>query len=251
MLNRSLIGLTLLCFSLLGVALWHQLNQPVRKFVVSGDLSALERQKVEQQLMLHEIGGILSVDLDDVKLRLGELSWAREISVRRVWPNQLKVTLTRARPIARWGEGQYVSAAGELLELPDSYAGLPQFDVAVSEPAQALEVYRLLDQAAARQQLQIRRLQQNRQGEWQIVFDNGLQARLGAQQLMARMRRVLIAHREILDRGDQAASKIASYIDARYGNGVAVGFQEDEKEAEKVAQQDADKEDQQPLLVAR
>ena len=134
------------------------------------------------------------------------------------------MTLDRSRPVARWGEDQYVSAYGDLLSLPDEYATLPQFDVAVSTPDQAMQVYRLLDQIAARESLAIAGLVQNGQGEWEISLRDGPRLRLGAEQLNERMHRFLLVYRRVLEGGARAAD----YVDARYANGVAVRFTEDE-----------------------
>jgi cell division protein FtsQ len=224
LVNKMMFALTLVSLSVLCVAVWRVLDSPVRGFVIEGDLTALEQVEVEQALSVKPIAGVLSADLYEVSRRLEHLPWAREISVRRSWPDQLTVTLGRSRPVARWGEDQYVSAYGDLLSLPDEYLALPQFNVAVSSPEQAMQVYRLLDQIAAREALAIAGLQQNGQGEWEIDLLGGPIVRLGAEQLNERMHRFLLVYRRVLQDGERPAE----YVDARYANGVAVRFMENE-----------------------
>ncbi len=130
------------------------------------------------------------------------------------------VTLHRARPVARWGENEYVSAFGDLLTLPDEYVGLPRFEVAVSSPLRAMEVYRLLDQIAARAGLVISDLAQNQQGEWSLQVLDGPRVLLGGEDLNERMHRFLMLHRRVLN----GAENPAVYVDARYAKGVAVRF---------------------------
>lgn len=220
MLSRAMFALTLASIAVLVLGIWQVLDKPVRGFVIEGELSALEREQLEQTLAAEDVGGVLSTDLSGVLARLKQLPWARDVSVQRRWPDQLAVTLHRARPVARWGTREYVSAFGDLLSLPDEYVGLPHFEVAVSTPLQAMKVYQLLDQIAARAGLVISTLAQNQQGEWRLQLDDGPDVLLGGEDLNERMHRVLMVHRRVLADTD----KTAEYIDARYANGVAVRF---------------------------
>ena len=222
--SKVMFGVTSLSLCVLCVAVWRVLDTPVRGFVIGGDLTPMEQAQVEQVLSAHTFAGVLSTDLGQVTQRLERLPWAREISVRRSWPDKLTVTLDRSRPVARWGDDQYVSAYGDLLSLPDEYAALPQFKVAVSNPEQAMRVYRLLDQIAARETLAIGGLSQNAQGEWVINLIDGPRVRLGAEQLNERMHRFLLVYRRVL----RDAAQTAEYVDARYANGVAVRFAQQE-----------------------
>ena len=220
MLSRAMFALTLASIVVLVLGIWQVLDKPVRGYVIEGELSALEREQLEQTLAAESLSGVLSTDLRDVLSRLEHLPWARDVSVQRRWPDQLVVSLHRARPVARWGDSEYVSAFGDLLSLPDEYVGLPRFEVAVSTPFQAMEVYRLLDQIAARAGLVISALSQNQQGEWRLQLYDGPDVLLGGEDLNERMHRVLMVHRRVLVEAD----KTAEYIDARYANGVAVRF---------------------------
>ena len=231
-LARGMFVVTLASLGLLSFAVWHVLDAPVRVFVVEGDLTELERREIQHTLSAQPFAGVLSTDLGAVTQRLGHLAWAREVSVRRDWPDRLIVTLQPATPVARWGDDQYVSAYGDLLMLPDEHDGLPQFSVALSDPQQAMKVYRLLDQIVARESLAIRELQQNSQGEWTVNLSAGPRVLLGAEQLNTRMHRFLLIYRRVL----LTEPRDALYVDARYANGVAVRFAEENDEEMLMAQ---------------
>ena len=226
MIARVMFMLTILSVALLMFATWYALDHPVSRFVVQGELSTAEQRMVREALAGADVGGVLSTDLDRVGAAVERLPWTRRVSVQRGWPDALVVTLDRARPVARWGETRYVSAAGQLLELPDEHRGLPQFDVQQNTPQQAMEVYRLLDQISARENLIVNRLSQNPQGEWTVHYADGLQVLLGAEQLNERMHRFLLVYRRVLADG----ARHAAYVDARYANGVAVKFHEEGSE---------------------
>ena len=222
MFSRSLLLLTLFSIAVLCAGIWRVLDAPLRGFVIDGDLTASERQELQEVLQAMPLRGVLSTPLGEVTQAVRSLPWAREISVRRHWPDQLGVTLHRAAPVARWGDDRYLSAFGDLLSLPDDYVGLPRFDVEVAAPVAAMEVYRLLDQIAARERLDISELQQNAQGEWSITLVDGPKVVRGSEQLNERMHRFLLLHRRVL----AEAPDTALYIDARYANGLAVRYRE-------------------------
>lgn len=222
MFSRVLLFIVLLSIFVVGAAVWSALDKPVRGFVIEGDLSGMERAELQGKLGASDFGGILSTDLDGIVASINDLPWARDISVRRAWPDRFVVTLIKAAPVARWGDTQYVSAYGDLLELPDVYPGLPHFVVDVSQPIDAMQTYRLLDQIVARESLSISRLIQNEQGEWTVELSKGPRVLLGSQQINERMHRFLLLYRRVL----MAAEKTAEYVDARYPNGVAVRYVE-------------------------
>ena len=230
MLSRALVVLTLLSILVLCAGVWRVLDAPLRGFVIDGELTAAERDELQRVLAATDVNGVLSTSLDAVAVAVRALPWAREISVRRHWPDQLQVTLHKATPVARWGEDRYLSAFGNLLSLPDEYVGLPRFDVALASPVTAMEVYRLLDQIAAREQLRISELHQNTQGEWSITLSQGPHVVLGAEQLNERMHRLLLLHRRVLT----AEQNQAAYIDARYTNGLAVRFVQPDAEQQSI-----------------
>ncbi len=234
MFSRVLVFAVFLSIVVVGAAVWQALNKPIQGFVIEGDLSGLEREELQNKLGASEFDGILSTDLDGILASINELHWARDVSVRRAWPDRFVVNLRKAAPVARWGDTQYVSAYGDLLELPDVYPGLPHFMVDVSQPNEAMQTYRLLDQVVARESLSISRLIQNDQGEWTVELSKGPRVLLGSQQINERMHRFLLVYRRVL----MTAEKTAEYVDARYPNGVAVRYLE--------APQDSD----QTMLVA-
>ena len=157
MIARLMFALTALSVALLLFATWYALDRPVTRFVIQGELSVAEQRMVQDALAEAGVDSVLSTELQQVGAAVRRLPWTRSVSVQRAWPDALIVSLDRAQPVARWGEDRYVSAAGELLRLPDEHRGLPQFDVQQNTPQQAMEVYLLLDQISARENLIIQR----------------------------------------------------------------------------------------------
>lgn len=216
-LNRAFLSLASMSLAGLCFLIWQALDRPIEKFLILGELTAREQIKVTDTLRELRLPGLLSVDLLDVQEKLITLGWARDISVRRVWPNTLEVVLLKESPVAHWGSREFVSASGTLLSLPDSYPRLPTFDVAVSSPREAMKVYRLVSHLAVESELSIVGLNQDAQGGWRVVFDNDLEVFLGTDRLSERMQRFNRVYQSLVREG-----KALSYMDLRYNNGVAV-----------------------------
>jgi cell division protein FtsQ len=237
MFSRFMFFVTLASITVLCAGVWRVLDRPVRGFVIEGDLTKMERAELQRTLADQPVKGVLSTSLTEIASHVEQLPWTRQINVRRQWPDQLIVTMSIASPVVRWGEDLYLSAYGDLLALPDHYPGLPEFDVAIATPQQAMQVYRLLVQIAAREQLNIARLEQNEQGQWAINLSKGPRVLLGAEQLNERMHHFLLVHRRVLAED----TREVEYVDARYGNGVAVKFVDEttlQADAMMVAQND-------------
>ena len=217
MLNRLMTALIFTSVALGAAALWAFMDSPLEKFQVKGDLTAREQIKVTDTLRELDLGGVLSVDIDAVREHLNHMGWAREVSVRRIWPATLEVSMLKENPVAHWGADQFVAASGNLLSLPDEYPSLPKFDVGVSSPKEAMKVFRLVGHLASQSRLSIRRLVQDAQGGWNVEFDNGVAIFLGAERLSERMQRFNKIYAVVAD-GD----KPVAYMDLRYNNGVAV-----------------------------
>jgi len=220
---RSWFTALILALALAGSAwgAWQLLDRPVTSFVVKGEITIAQRAALERVLSEAGLEGVLSSDLADVSRAVEALSWTRQVSVRRRWPDGFEIGLSQARPIARWGDAAFISTSGEKLVLPDEYPGLPLFHVALATPQAAMEAYRMLEQVASREGLTIRTLEQSAHGEWTVELADGPTVLLGAEGLNERMHRFLLLKRRVLEEAEAPAV----YVDARYASGVAVRFE--------------------------
>lgn len=213
----------LLCTLGLALVVYIQLDQPVDRVLIRGQLDAAERQQVQQAVAASLDGGLLSSDLDALSAGILELGWPRSVAIRRDWPGALVVAVEKPAVVARWQDA-YLASDGRVIRLPTEHAGLPRFDCAASEPKRAMEVYHRLNEIATGAGLKIAGLKENVLGEWDLTFrtPNGqtLLVRLGAESVDERLDRFAVVYRQQLA---GRAAEIDS-VDARYDNGVAVSW---------------------------
>ena len=202
--------------------MWNVLDRPIEVVHVGSELSAEESAAVIDAVRRSIDGGVLSTDIDEVAKGLRELSWPRTVAIRRIWPDRLEVDVTKVTLIARWRQDQYLTSTGAVVRVPEPVNNLPMLDCAIASPVEAMEMYGMLRDLAAEEQLELTALEQNRIGEWQIRFANLLTVNLGAEKVIERMQRFAHAYRNA---GAVRAGTIA-YVDTRYPNGVAIRFNE-------------------------
>ena len=219
----------LLVFVLVGVCfgfVWLA-NMPVKHFVINGKYSSQEQKAIESSLSVLGPQFVLSADLDVIYNRLSELNWLHSLTVKRRWPDTIELSLNRTKPIARWGDANYYLAANaQVMQLPDQYHNLPHIVAKSATADESLKIFRLLDQMLSREKISVQKLLQDQHGEWQthLLTPNNKEVKvlLGAQDVSARVHNFLLVYRRAL----KQQARVIAYVDARYGSGVAVKFED-------------------------
>ena len=168
-------------------------------------------------------GGFFRVDIAGVRESALAVPWVRDVSVRRVWPGELHLTVVENRPIARWGGGGLVTERGTVLPAPREQAviGLPVF----AGPREAIP--KLVDGLREFSSIfdgiggGIARLERSAAGNWNLQFADGVRLVFRDEQ-QGHVRRfaavylsALIGRRGSIER-----------IDLRYPNGFAVQWRD-------------------------
>ncbi len=201
---------------------WIALDRRIETVEVVSELTREESAAVSAAVHTAIDGGILSVDIDEVVDTLLALTWPRSVSVRRIWPDKLEVDVTRSTLIARWNGDRYLTSTGAVVSSQVPTIGLPLLECAMASPREAVEMYGLLQEISSAESLMLTELRQNRIGEWQPRYADGMTVNLGANQVVERMRRFIAAWRD----SRVSHSGGIAYVDTRYPNGVAIRFNE-------------------------
>lgn len=224
---RNLLALVVLAvLTLAAWSVWEQLDRPVRSVRVEGKLSAGEQQAIRDVVSESLDQGVLSLDMADLSRRIRALSWPRSVRVRRVWPDALVIRVERESVVAAWGDGGYLTSAGKVVRLADGGRDVPHLVTSMAPPRRAMEVYQMLESRVKPAGFSIARLEENELGEWLMTFEDGITVALGNEALSERLERFLLGYRRALhERREEIA-----HVDARYDNGIAVGWVSDDSQ---------------------
>ncbi len=178
---RLLFGLALLVLTGTAVAWVAQRPQfDFRHVEVRG--SAGELQHVTSGALRAAVagklrGGFFTMKLEDARRVFEAVPWVAGVSVRRVWPDRLIVTLTEHRALGVWGDGRLLSDAGVLFVAnaaeAEIYGPLPQFDGPPQFAPEAARLFYALAAQLAPLSLDVDELRVSERASWAVRASQG------------------------------------------------------------------------------
>lgn len=212
--------LMLLLAAIAMLAVWYVLRDlPIRSVRIAGTLEHVDRATLEGVINRRLHGGFFGVDVEAVRRAVQGVSWVKEASVRRIWPDSLHVAVVERQAAARWGEHELLEADGSVFR-PEGGAR-PALAELLGPPGAAARVfarYRALQRQLAPLQRRLERLALNERGTWRGQLDTGMvmifEDSLGEAQLR---QFVEVASKVLRARLDEITQ-----VDLRYANGFAV-----------------------------
>jgi cell division protein FtsQ len=194
---------------------------PLREIEVRGALAHTSRAEVERATQGRVSGNFFSVDLAGVRSALEALPWVRRVQVRRVWPDQLEVTLEEHVALARWADAGLVNQQGERFA-GRSDAALPLFVGPPGSEGEVTRRYRRFVEILAPLGAGLERLVLSPRYAWQLRLGDGLGVELGRDApqdpVEARLARLVAAYPQTLGRMQMKLD----HVDLRYPNGFAL-----------------------------
>ena len=196
---------------------------------LEGDLQRNSVTTVRANAMPHIAGNFFTMDLARTRAAFEQVPWVRHAVVKRVWPNQLIVSLEEHQPVALWegdeNSDKMVNSHGEVFEAnvgdveDDS---LPQFAGPDGTSAQVLDMYRRLQPMFATMDAEITTLRLSVRGSWRVDLDDGATVELGRgtqDEVAERTQRFIRTVPQVLHKFNNAPLESA---DLRHAEGYAV-----------------------------
>jgi cell division protein FtsQ len=155
----------------------------VRDVLAEGAVQT-DRLALLQMLAQFKDQNILTVDIGQIRDRLGRLPWVREVSVTRELPDRLRVRLVEHRAVARWHDGTrqvLVSETGGVIPVPAAtrFGNLPLL-FGKGAPQRAGELLKILDsEPELRPHVSYAQLVEERR--WNVYMDGRVEVRLPEQ----------------------------------------------------------------------
>ena len=217
-LANSLLAISLVAMLYAGMfAVVHLPIFPLREVVVEGQLNHVNREQVKLIVAKHLKGNFFTLDLIKARNAFKKLPWARNVSLRRRWPDKLEVVIEEHQALARWGNVALVNTHGELFYAATNKE-LPIFlgpgDGVIEVASQYMEVSKSLKMA----DLTIATLALSPRRAWQVTTANGMVIELGRVDVAARLDKFVRVYRNTI----ASLNMKVVYADLRYPNGFAV-----------------------------
>jgi len=202
--------------------MWDDQRLPLSKIVLQGDLEYVTAQDIQRAFAkLDHIGTFMSEDIDGLQNTVQTIPWVAHASIRKQWPDTIKVFLTENHPAAIWNGTALLNDKGQVFN--GDVGKLKEERVKLYGPQgfseEVLSVWKDIEPRFQTLGLNISSLVLNERRAWQIILENGIRLELGKESLEERIERFLFLYKKL---GSEAEK--VSYVDLRYDTGAAVGW---------------------------
>jgi cell division protein FtsQ len=197
---------------------------PIRTIQLSGTFENLDQQAVAKALHQYIGRGFFSLDIHELQQTLHANSWTDSVSVRRIWPDKLRVMIKEKKPVARWDDEHLLSDSAKVYPADTgSFSHLPVVHAASHQPAWVLQQFYQLEARFNSVDERLVALHADSRGALNVELINGLQIKLGRGNIDHKIDRLVnIYQQQILPRREQIQR-----LDLRYSNGFAVAWKKE------------------------
>lgn len=196
---------------------------PLSQLVIQGELHYLSTEDVRQAILqLDHMGSFMTQNVNEIQHVLEDLPWVARASVRKQWPETIKVFLVEHQPAAVWNQRYLVNTNGDVFQAPAQQINGQNLVELTGPENSSREMLAALQEMQPRLQFagfDIATLAFNERRAWRIWLTNGVRLELGREARMERLERFIRLYPELEQQG-----KAIEYVDMRYDTGAAVGW---------------------------
>jgi len=146
---------------------------PIRTITVT----VMDRNHVDPVLIKTVVsnntaGGFFSLQVNRLRASLLTIPWIYDVSFRRVWPDQLLISVQEQQAIARWGSNALLNAQADIFIPPlNSFPkNLPLLSGPADSQQEVLRCLQQLNQMLSPLDLQITTLSLSARHAWQLTL---------------------------------------------------------------------------------
>lgn len=192
-----------------------------RRLYISGQSAHVSDKQIAQIAAPYLKTSFFDVDIKALQKQLEAQPWLTDVNVSRHWPDGVLVHVAEHHAVAKWGKEGLLGADGQVFIPGQQPSGLVQLDGPVADGLKVYKQYQQLSGILAGHGVHLAALSLDKRGAWTARLDNGLELRLGREQLARRMKRFVDF--ALTKTAAQRALASAGYVDLRYSDGFAVG----------------------------
>ncbi len=199
----------------------HAQSFAVQAVTIEGEFHNEQAHEIEQALLPYVRGDFFTADLANARKALLGLSWIREVSLKRRWPNRIIVKIEEQVPVAIWNGTGFLNDAAAVFKhrYIDESRILPQLSGPENSAPEVLAQFTLWDGWLRQMGLHLTGVWLDDRRSWTLIAD-GITINLGKEKIEARLQRFLRAFPRYM----QPRMANVRAIDLRYSNGFAVGW---------------------------
>jgi len=193
---------------------------PITQVRVEGEFRHLTPEVLEKLVSSEVRDGFFSIDILAVQGALLSEPWVDDVSVTRVWPDKLQVTVSEQQPFAYWGDVGLLNVNGvPFYPEPETFPhDLVQLDGPVGSELLVMDRYLTVDALLGHQSARVAEMNLSERRAWSFQLSNGTKVLLGQSDFDSRLQRFAGAFRGFL----AERLHVLATVDLRYPNGFAL-----------------------------
>jgi cell division protein FtsQ len=204
---------------------------PVRTVKVDGEIHYLKKEHLKQVVAQAVNGNFFTLDLPRMRKQIEQLPWVANVSVRRVWPDTLRVWVREQVPLAYWGDDAMLNQDGEIFR-PERLPHLEDLVTLECETQQTKGIirdYQRMETLLNTIGLKLTHLWVDARQAWRLQINHRLMIQLGRRDVIPKLTRFVQLYPVLVN---QEEGRQVMAVDLRYTNGFAVRWQADPAEAQ-------------------
>lgn len=222
---RKFLSYLLFLVLLLWIAISFRHNSvfPIKKVRIEGAFLHLDPKLVRNIVSQHIGAGFFGLNAMVLSDRLMVLPWLYNVSVQRVWPDELLVFLEEQHPLVIWNNVALFNNDGVLFfpEAKNFPHNLPKIIAANLDAKIAFNTYLTMSRALAPLNLNVTEIFIDAYNAWRLTLNNGLIIFLGRNDALARLQLFVTTYPKIIAN----PKKKPLQVDLRYNHGFAVSWE--------------------------
>ena len=189
---------------------------PLSKLVLTGERHYTRNDDIRQSILaLGAPGTFMTQDVNIIQSQIERLPWIKQASVRKQWPDELKIHLVEYVPIARWNDQHMVDAEGNTFSVPTGRANkqvLPMLYGPEGSASEVLQGFRDMGQVLAKDRFTLKEAAMTARRSWQLTLNNDIKLNLGRGDTIKRLA-CFVELYPVLQQQAQTDGKRISYVD--------------------------------------
>ncbi|OBW91343.1 cell division protein FtsQ/DivIB [Gallibacterium salpingitidis] len=201
---------------------------PIHSFNLKGNPLFTTNDDVREMLKKYAdshqgLRGYFGQDVESIEKMFESLSWIKSISIRKIWPAQLNISVTEYIPAAKWNDVNYLTSDGTIFSLPKGKINddnLPHLSGPDFQGVTVLKTWYDLSKILQGKNITLKFVTIDDRGSWNVTLSNDIILKLGRGEWKDKIDRFLTIYPQI----EIPENKKIAYIDLRYNTGAAVSF---------------------------
>lgn len=200
----------------------------IKQIRIVGELQRVDPEKIQKVVMPRVIGGLYSVDIQQIRESVEQLTWVQSAKIKRVWPDTINIKIKEQQPIVRWRANSLLNNQGQIFRPSNInvFYHLPLLEGPIGSEKVLLTKMQAMSAMLKKQGMQLTELRVNERRAWKLKLDRQMEVKLGVNGIDKKFKRFLNSFALI---GEAQMHKVA-VVDLRYTNGYAIKWNTGERE---------------------